>query len=360
MPRGSRRPQINSDDESNGLSDIDITESEAQPPTPSSNRTSQKWPHDQISGGSNGGQAVNSNLIAAAKSLAKRRKLTDDQVSDVETFLNENAIGREVRSYIVTLDLINKVDKIVKNQAQWEPSAALKRNINHYVNATSLSPHLRSFLGPSTVAAVVTKLLDLGLELPENIRQNQSALDQLTKLVAEAFTQRRSTMKKAIKASVGVNNKKSYTLLPAAECQNIYELAQTLARNTKCGVSAELCARAAILRRAFEKSPGDEYWERVDKLLKDLCEKGKHDPKLIANLVKNLLEKDCGKYGTNDYQIRDQDQSDLQTAMDEVLESQVLGEGDDARSDRVEDGDSTGGSADKRWGWGFGAERKWD
>ncbi|THU79170.1 hypothetical protein K435DRAFT_875808 [Dendrothele bispora CBS 962.96] len=234
---------VNSDNESDGLSDLKINpiEDTSQQPIPASARSSQKWSHDQISGGT---QAVNGNLVTVARNLAKRRKLTDDQIADVESFLN--------------------------------------KNITHYVNAVSISTHLRSFLGPATV---VNKLLDLNLDLPDNIRQNQAALNLLTEEVAETFTQCRSTMKK-IKASLGQTVNKKYT--PYATdptCDNIFSLTQVLVKHTKCAVSAELCAQVAILRHAYKKTPGIKYWEKVDKMMKSLREKGDHDPKKISSSV---------------------------------------------------------------------------
>jgi hypothetical protein len=112
------------------------------------------------------------------------------------------------------MELLNYMERIVVDQPTWAPSANLKvrffsysdmsnlrtqKNINHYVHAASLSTSLQSFRGRSTVTLIIERLLDLGFDIPQNIRHDAAAMSNLTKAVEETFTNHRSKMKKMVR-----------------------------------------------------------------------------------------------------------------------------------------------------------------
>lgn len=73
-----------------------------------------------------------------------------------------------------------------------------QKNILHYVAATSLSSHLTTYRGNHGTKLVTQKLMELVLDLPENLRHDIAGMIKLEDAVSEAFTQRRSTIKKEV------------------------------------------------------------------------------------------------------------------------------------------------------------------
>ncbi|THU84061.1 hypothetical protein K435DRAFT_560321, partial [Dendrothele bispora CBS 962.96] len=138
----------------------------------------------------------NTNVLTAAKRVAHSKRLRPEQIVELEQFLNDSVIGREAKMFILNVELGNKIDEILIGQQSWEPSDSLKKNIKHYVAATTLSTSILLYLARSNISIVVEKLLSLSLDLPKNIRHDASAMQSLTHAVEYAFTQRRSDMKK--------------------------------------------------------------------------------------------------------------------------------------------------------------------
>ncbi|THU94329.1 hypothetical protein K435DRAFT_617796, partial [Dendrothele bispora CBS 962.96] len=143
------------------------------------------------------------NVLTASRRLASAKRFRPEQMDELEAFLNDSAFGREARGFIQGIEIINRLEKIVTNKPAWEISKSMKacglsENIKHYVAAASLSTSLISFRSSDTIQVVCEKLLGLGLDLPENIRQDAAALSTFTKAIDEEFTQRRGSMKKDV------------------------------------------------------------------------------------------------------------------------------------------------------------------
>ncbi|KAE9400409.1 hypothetical protein BT96DRAFT_993098 [Gymnopus androsaceus JB14] len=255
---------------------------------------------------------ANGNVLAAAKRYAGIKRLRVDQLTEVETFLNDTPAGREVRNYI--------------------------KNIGHYVSAVFFSVRLAAFRGDHATKLVTAKLISLCLDLPENIEHDIASYDRLDEAVGEFFTQRRSLAKKEIRDSVCKKASGKFTALPDKECLNIYKLTQNLIKGlclshsegddkkiccllrpaeklptsgirlhvkTRIIVTVELCARIAIMRRVYQMVSGQDYWPSADNSMEALQKKVGYDKDRIGRLVKDVLLKDRAKYGVDDYQIEE-------------------------------------------------------
>ncbi|KAJ3739177.1 hypothetical protein DFH05DRAFT_1530440 [Lentinula detonsa] len=135
--------------------------------------------------------------------------------------------------------------------------------------------------------------------------------------------------------------------LPDNECLNIYELTRALVKNTHCSVTPELCARAAILCHAYQKNNGNDFWKEVNATIQELRCKGEGDKKMTARWVKAMLDQDCKKFsnGINVDPGAQESQSELQTEMDQLIETSQLASGGQDNS-----ADDVLGSADQnRW-----------
>ncbi|KAK7448125.1 hypothetical protein VKT23_013884 [Stygiomarasmius scandens] len=343
-------PPMASDDCMFGLDDLDdVTLS---PPHPKNNSRKRKQGNNSQDTGTSEQNlnptttnAVNINVITAAKRLACSKKLRPEQIIDLEQFLNDSAIGREAKMLILNVDLSNKIDKILVSQQAWEPSDSLKKNIKHYVAATTLSTSILSYLARSNISVVVEKLLSLSLDLPKNIRQDASVMQALTHAVEYAFTQRRSDMKKVIRSSVTQIIKAQRVSLPEKECMNIVQLTQALVKGTRCGVTAPLCACVAILRHAYILKPGDGYWGTVDSIIEGMRKKGDYNKEAIAELVRKRLKKDRSTYGVDDYQIQDEPQTEIQNEMEQLVTTRNLSPEDE--DDQGSDGEGDGTDAER-------------
>ncbi|KAJ3989586.1 hypothetical protein F5890DRAFT_1470512 [Lentinula detonsa] len=282
---------------------------------------------------------VNRNVVSAARRIATAKRFRPEQMTELDAFLNDSAFGREARSFIQNSEILSKLEKIIVNQPAWEVTKQLKENIKHYVAAAILSTSLISFRSTKTAKLISQKLLDLNLDLPENFRHNAAAVDKLEEAISEELTQRRGSIKKEICLSMSKNGGSNrWQRLPDNECSNIYELTRALVKNTPCSVTPELCARAAILRHAYQKNNGNDFWKQVDATIQELRRKGEGDKKMTARWVKAMLDQDCKKFsnGINVDPGMQESQSELQTEMDQLIEnSQLTSGGQDNSADDV-------------------------
>ncbi|THU77099.1 hypothetical protein K435DRAFT_812754 [Dendrothele bispora CBS 962.96] len=129
--------------------------------------------------------------------------------------------------------------------------------------------------------------------------------------MGKEFTQRRGSIKKDIRSSICKRVGKEWESLPLEECQNIYQLTQSLVKNTRCAVTAELCARVAILRRAFEMNNGLDYWKQVDATIDEVRSKGEYKK---AKMARQKYNKDVDANHSYEEPL-----SEIQTEMDQLM-----------------------------------------
>ncbi|KAL0565043.1 hypothetical protein V5O48_016987 [Marasmius crinis-equi] len=284
--------------------------------------------------------SADGNVIAVAKRLAVSQKLSGDQINELEAFLKDSALGRAGRVFITLKNIENKVNAVVTTQEAWKVSDTLKKNLSHYVAAACLSVTIQAYRNDRTTALIMQKIRDMNMELPPNFDQDMAAQSTLKRSIEDTLTQRRSGMKKAIRASAYEQLKPGiWTERQGSDCQNIFELTQKLVKGTQCHITPELCARVAIFRyayKAYYEKEGQDYWGRVDATLQKLRTSGNNDKKQIARLVKKILVKDRSAYGLEDsYKLPEHGlPSALQADMDQRIDAADGFEGEDA--DEVE------------------------
>jgi len=87
--------------------------------------------------------------------------------------------------------------------------------------------------------------------------------------------------------------------IPGCDRMNIYELTKKLIMKTQCVISVQLCARIAIMvhipsqfqtvftltlllkRLVIKKHPGDNFWDKVDTKLDNICKKANNNKEKI-------------------------------------------------------------------------------
>ncbi|KAK7434673.1 hypothetical protein VKT23_020080 [Stygiomarasmius scandens] len=104
------------------------------------------------------GGGINANVIFEARHIAKSQGFQQEQMVELESFMNDSALGQEIKTYMLNMLIKERLDKILVTQPTWTPSDALKKNINHYVAAASVSTTIISYCSRSTINVVVEKL----------------------------------------------------------------------------------------------------------------------------------------------------------------------------------------------------------
>jgi len=104
--------------------------------------------------------------------------------------------------------------------------------------------------------------------------------------IADALTQARSNIKKAIGASI------------KAKLRN-FDVATKLVKDTKCTVTAPLCGKIAILRKVYNEDSGILFWDKVDNRLVKIRSLAKGDAALITRAIKGYLKLDHDEYGSS-------------------------------------------------------------
>ncbi|KAJ6613792.1 hypothetical protein B0H10DRAFT_2270072, partial [Mycena sp. CBHHK59/15] len=187
---------------------------------------------------------------------------------------------REAKLYVQGLFIENITGKILVATPPWAVSPDLNKNIYSYGTAILLSMQLSAYKGNIPKQILYAILKKHRFDLPPGIEHNSANWAKVGKAVQEAFTQLHSKVKKAV----------SPTLLPATQRKNIFELTQTIAIGTECEVNVALCARVALMRKAFIKDPSKRFWNTVDEDLDKIQKKANGDAKMVIKcVVPNLV-----------------------------------------------------------------------
>ncbi|KAF8886467.1 hypothetical protein CPB85DRAFT_1258468 [Mucidula mucida] len=180
----------------------------------------------------------NPNDLIAVKNFAARKKLKTEQLAEVEVFLQ---------------DPPHVLEEIVVATPAFEVSDDLRKNINSYSVAMLLSSHIASYKGAPATDSLLKLLLRLPLGIPAGITANAADYNRLQSAVSDALTQTRATFKKhlAIRRKGGPE-------------PDIFTLARTFIKNTKCELSVPLCCRIALMRMVFKKHAANDFWDKLD------------------------------------------------------------------------------------------------
>ncbi|KAJ6591420.1 hypothetical protein B0H10DRAFT_1960746 [Mycena sp. CBHHK59/15] len=262
------------------------------------------------------GGALNQNTVASVQRFVAKKQLHGEQQDEVTAFLKDPPALREAKLYVQGLFIENMIGKILVATPPWAVSPDLNKNIYSYGTTILLSTQLSAYKGNIPKQILYAILKKHRFDLPPGIEHNSANWVKVCKAVQEAFTQLRSKVKKAIGASLYADTKKdgkakqngkgkAPMLLPAAQRKNIFELTQTIAIGTECEVNVGLCARVALMRKAFIKDPSKRFWNTVDKDLDKIRKKANGDAKMVIKAFRHILTEDRKKHGVNDYEIED-------------------------------------------------------
>ncbi|KAF8697094.1 hypothetical protein AX14_001458 [Amanita brunnescens Koide BX004] len=252
------------------------------------------------------------NDYAAARRLISQAKANPYQRQEAEAFCKAPPLAREIKLFLALCVVENKLDHIIINTPKFTVSPALNDNINSYALAVLLSAKLSSYKGNIPRDHVMTIIMRMKLHVPDNIEQDQYATNVIKEAISTALTQRRSTIKKAIHASIE-NGKK----------MTIYELAMKVVSGTRCTITVGLCAHLALLRKVFEKESKTKYWDEVDKFLHAIRQMAAGDARKVTKTLHKYLEDDREKYGASDNSTVMDDVEGWQQSVDEIIEQNI-------------------------------------
>ncbi|KAJ7687475.1 hypothetical protein B0H14DRAFT_2653804 [Mycena olivaceomarginata] len=217
-------------------------------------------------------RSATQNAVNAVKSFAKKQKLRGEQLTQVDTFLNDTPTVREGKIFSLLLGLQNDVGNIIVAAPAFSVSAELQTNIKSYALAVMLSPKLAQYRGDLPVQHVINILKKHRFAMPPGIENNPADMQKITAAVQYAFTQDRSSLKKKLFASVRVSQLNEAGVrvvvdLPSDQHQNLFALAQAFVDGTKCRITNALCGRIALMRDIYLQNSTSSFWSSLDAAL---------------------------------------------------------------------------------------------
>ncbi|KAK7020828.1 hypothetical protein R3P38DRAFT_2630067 [Favolaschia claudopus] len=302
--------------------------------TPTVVRTGTKRPHTNLSGQDDADSddaaaprnlsLSNQNLVMAAKRYGERKRLRGDQIAELESFVNVSSFPkcptdpaplREVKLMANGLALANQLEQIVAAKPPFELSDDLQLNIKKYAPAILLSERLGSYKGDVPTEALMEIIKRLRFSIPDGLEHIPADWNKVISFAEYCLTQKRATMKKAIRASLKPVTDKDTKVVTYAEDtkkhDNIYKLASAIVKGTNCTVNVILCSRVALMRKVYLKHPDSKFWDKLDAKLDEIREDADGDPKQLVRGFRHVLEQDQKKHGKKDYK-----DSDIQDAVD--------------------------------------------
>ncbi|KAJ7822983.1 hypothetical protein B0H14DRAFT_3730918 [Mycena olivaceomarginata] len=201
------------------------------------------------------------NAANAVKSFAKKQKLRGEQLTQVDTFLNDTPTVREGKIFSLLLSLQNDVGNIIVAAPAFSVSPELQTNIKSYAIAVMLSPKLAQYRGDLPVQHVINILKKHRFDMPPGIENNPADMQKITAAVQYAFTQDRSSLKKSVRVSrVNEAGTRVTVDLPPGQHQNLFGLAQAFVDGTKCRITNALCGRIALMRDIYLQNSSASFW----------------------------------------------------------------------------------------------------
>lgn len=252
---------------------------------------------------------VRSNEQRIARQLAARSLLHGYQKEALDDLVKASIPGQNVRIFVQLCSLENKLNKIISDAAPYTITAALKANIQSVVVAVLLSPKLSAYKGDIPKTKVLAIILAARLHIPSTYGQDVYVSNMIDAAIAEALTQARSNIKKAIGGSI------------KAKLKN-FDMATKLVKDTKCTVTAPLCGKIAILRKVYGEDSGMLFWDKVDTRLAKIRSLANGDATLIARAIKGYLKLDHDEYGSSVIdRTAPEEQNPWQQGIDNTLDS---------------------------------------
>ncbi|KAF7335903.1 hypothetical protein MSAN_02327400 [Mycena sanguinolenta] len=258
--------------------------------------------------------SANQNIITAVRLYAEKKRLRIDQITETEAF---------VTMLVNTLALVNQLKKFEDSKAPFEISADLSVNIKKYAPAVLLSSKTNVYKGDTTTDVLLAIIKKYRFNIPLGLENIPADWAKIVAACQEALTQKRSTIKKAIDASLKVNKSDSAFALNTQH-QNIFQLTQVIVKKTQCSINVVLCARVALMRKVYFKFLGKNFWDKLDDRLAKIRKDAKGDAKKITKAFRHILEEDQKTHGKNDVVIDDQAVDEFQQQVDDLIDISAL------------------------------------
>ncbi|KAJ7327985.1 hypothetical protein DFH08DRAFT_1026076 [Mycena albidolilacea] len=249
---------------------------------------------------------ANQNIVAAIKLYADKKRLRGEQV-----LAQDPPLLCKLKVFTTLLAVGNELSKLVASKPAFEVSADLKTNLFKDAPAILLSRKTKIYKGN---AAIVKKFR---FDVPAGLEKIPADWAKVTAAAQYTLTQRRSKIKKAICSSLKPNDKGVYG--PAAEYQNIYDLAQAIVKDTQCTINVVLCAHIALMRQVYLKHPDGDFWDQLDDRLDEIRSKAKNNAKKLTRGFRHVLTQDQDKHGAKDYVLDETTVDDFQQQVDNMI-----------------------------------------
>ncbi|KAJ7815103.1 hypothetical protein B0H14DRAFT_2603720 [Mycena olivaceomarginata] len=279
---------------------------------------------------------ANHNLVAATKLYADKKRLRVEQATELELFVNlirnkEPAPLREVKLLANLFAFGNELGKLVASKPGFEVSSDLNTNIVKYAPAVLLSSKITIYKGNGTTNILLAILKQYRFDMPAGLENIPTDWEKVVEAVQDALTQRRSKIKKSIRASLKPNKDGGYA--PKEDHLNIFDLTQNIVKGTQCAVNVVLCARIALMRKVYRKHPGVKFWDELDKRLAKIRAEAKGDMKQVTRAFRHILTEDQDTHGAKTYELDENTGDTFQEGVDTLIEAgakDALGMRDDA------------------------------
>ncbi|KAJ7816167.1 hypothetical protein B0H14DRAFT_2602876 [Mycena olivaceomarginata] len=168
----------------------------------------------------------------------------------------------------------------------------------------------------------VLKQRRFDLNIPSGIENVPADWAKLVAAAQNALTQKRSTIKKSLDASVKTH-KDDKDHAPDTAHQNIFRLTQAIVKGTQCTVNVTLCARVAlmvVIAQVYLKVPGADFWDKLDKRLAKIRREADGDAKKIIKAFRKLLDEDQEKHGKTEDPIDETAVDEFQQGVDDLID----------------------------------------
>ncbi|KAH7905229.1 hypothetical protein BJ138DRAFT_1118660 [Hygrophoropsis aurantiaca] len=252
-------------------------------------------------------------LLAYTKRYATKQKLKPEQIAEAEAFDPPNEC--QIKLFITLQAIENRLEKIVTTAPPFTISAELKANIDTYAVAVLNSSKISSYKGEVATEHILTLLKKNRFDLPPGIECNAAQWEKVVVYTGESLTQTRSRLKKLLVASLKDKS--------PAESSNLFEVAQDFVAGTRSQVTIGLCARIALMRAVYLKTPGALFWDAVDARMEFICNASAGDPAKVARAFKKYLNEDRKTYSAQcEFDIGDGDSGvdAVQQEVDDTIE----------------------------------------
>ncbi|KAJ7799764.1 hypothetical protein B0H14DRAFT_3491322 [Mycena olivaceomarginata] len=261
---------------------------------------------------------VNQNLVATIQRYADKKHLRVEQAAEAGLFLKDPTSMQNTKLFINMLALGNQLKKFEDSKPSFEVSADLLMNIRKYAPAILLSSKINVYKGntATNILMSILKNYRFDFDIPSGIENIPADWAKLVAEAQEALTQRRSTIKKTIDASLKVNkNDKSFA--PDADHQNIFQLTTAIVKKTQCSVNIVLCARVALMCKVYLKT---NFWDKLDLCLAKIRKDANGDLKKITKAFRHILDEDQKKHGKNNTVFDETAVDEFQQGVDDLID----------------------------------------